>query len=81
MESFPQIGDLGLSSIRVPTLLVHGTADADCPPEHSEHALSQIPGAEILRVTDGTHVCVWTDYTTDDIQARIARFLRPATAA
>jgi pimeloyl-ACP methyl ester carboxylesterase len=36
---------------------------------------AEIPGAEILRVEDGTHVCVWTDPTSDAIQARIVDFL------
>src|SRR3954447_3914860 len=33
-EQFPQIGDLELEGIRVPTLLVHGTADRDVSPDH-----------------------------------------------
>jgi pimeloyl-ACP methyl ester carboxylesterase len=73
---FPAIGDLGLASIRVPTLLVHGTADTDVPPEHSEHAAALIPGAELVRVPLGTHICAFTDPTADAIQARIGEFLR-----
>jgi pimeloyl-ACP methyl ester carboxylesterase len=76
-QQFPAIDDLGLADIRTPTLLVHGTVDTDVPPEHSEHALAEIPGAEILRVDDGTHVSVWTDPTSDAIQSRIAEFVRP----
>jgi pimeloyl-ACP methyl ester carboxylesterase len=74
---FPAIGDLGLASITTPTLLVHGTVDTDVPPEHSERALGAIAGAEILRVADGTHVCTWTDPTSDEIQRRVAEHLRP----
>jgi pimeloyl-ACP methyl ester carboxylesterase len=75
---FPALGDLGLADIRTPTLLVHGTADTDVPPEHSEHALATVPGAEIVRVADGTHICTWTDYTSDALQERIVQFLRAA---
>lgn len=71
---FPGL-DLDLGSITVPTLLVHGSVDTDVPPEHSERALAEIPGAEILRVTGGTHICAWTDPTTDQIHQRVAAHL------
>ena len=77
-DRFPEIGDLGLASIRVPTLLVHGAVDADVPPDHSDFARDQIPGAELVAIEGGTHIAVWTDPTSDDVQARIASFLRPA---
>ena len=72
---FPEIGDLGLSRISTPTLLVHGAADSDVHPEQSENAIKQLPNAEIMRVETGTHLCVWTDPTSDDIQARIIAHL------
>jgi len=75
-KQFAKIGDLGLSSISTPTLLVHGTADSDVHPDQSESALEQLPHSEILRVQDGTHLCVWTDPTSDDIQARIIAHLK-----
>jgi len=37
-EQFPQIGDLGLGTIRVPVLLVHGTADTDVRPDQTDNA-------------------------------------------
>jgi pimeloyl-ACP methyl ester carboxylesterase len=75
-EQFPKIGDLGLASITAPTLLVHATTDADVPISHSEHAALTIPGAELVRVEGGTHVSVWTDPGSDDLQERIAGHLR-----
>lgn len=75
-SQFPDIKDLGLSRIHASTLLVHGTADSDVPADHSEHALAKIPGAEIVRVDNGTHISTWTDPTSDAIQARITDFLR-----
>jgi pimeloyl-ACP methyl ester carboxylesterase len=74
-RQFPEIGDLGLSAIVAPTLLVHGTADSDVHPDQSENALSQLPHAGIIRVERGTHLCVWTDPTSDVIQARIVDHL------
>ncbi|MGH9280425.1 MAG: alpha/beta fold hydrolase [Acidimicrobiales bacterium] len=75
-KQFPKIADLELAAVRTPTLLVHGAADTDVPPDHSEYALSRIPGAEIVWVKDGTHISVWTDPASDQIQARVADFLR-----
>jgi pimeloyl-ACP methyl ester carboxylesterase len=73
---FPKIGDLGLSSIEAPVLLVHGTVDSDVPPEHSEHAHAALPHSDIIRVENGTHIATWTDPTSDAIQARIIEHLR-----
>jgi pimeloyl-ACP methyl ester carboxylesterase len=75
-KQFPEIGDLGLTGISTPTLLVHGAADSDVHPDQSENALEQLPDAEILRVENGTHLCVWTDPTSDEIQARIIAHLK-----
>ncbi len=72
---FPDL-DLPLGSVRSPTLLVHGTADSDVGPEHSDRALGAITGSEILRVDRGTHLCVWTDPAAEGIQGRIADHLR-----
>ncbi len=73
---FPGLADLGLARITVPTLLVHGTADADVGIGHSEHAAEHIAGAEFLRVERGTHLAVWTDPTSEAIQDRIVTHLR-----
>jgi pimeloyl-ACP methyl ester carboxylesterase len=74
-QQFPKLA-LDLARVTTPTLLVHGTADTDVKPEYSEHALAQIPGAEILRVKDGTHLAAYTDPTSDDVHAHIAQRLR-----
>jgi pimeloyl-ACP methyl ester carboxylesterase len=73
---FPKIGDLGLASITAPTLLVHATTDADVPISHSEHVATTIPGAELVRVEGGTHVSVWTDPGSAELQERIAGHIR-----
>ena len=74
---FPEIGDLGLAGVNAPVLPVHGDADADVPPEQSDHAHAALPDAELLVVPGGTHVAVWTDPTSADLQARIIDHLRP----
>lgn len=75
MACLAAIDDLQLEHIRVPTLLVHGRADTDCPPRHSEAAAARIPGAQQLWIEHGGHLAMFTDADSDTIQARILRFL------
>jgi pimeloyl-ACP methyl ester carboxylesterase len=49
----PPPGDL--SSITVPTLVIHGTADPMFPLPHGEALATEIPGARLLRVEDAGH--------------------------
>jgi len=44
-----------LSSITVPTLVIHGTADPMFPLEHGEALAREIPGARLLRLEDAGH--------------------------
>jgi pimeloyl-ACP methyl ester carboxylesterase len=76
MTCFAAIDDLQLEHIKVPTLLVHGRADTDCPPQHSEAAAARIPGAQLLWIERGGHLAMFTDPDSDTVQARIVEFLR-----
>lgn len=51
--------DLPLGQIACPTLIVHGTHDADVPPEHAHRALSEIPAAEAHWIDHGSHTGFW----------------------
>ena len=44
-----------LSSIKVPTLVIHGTADPMFPLEHGEALVAEIPGATLLRLDGAGH--------------------------
>ena len=44
-----------LSSIKVPTLVIHGTADPMFPFEHGEALAEEIPGATLLRLDGAGH--------------------------
>jgi pimeloyl-ACP methyl ester carboxylesterase len=44
-----------LSSVKVPTLAIHGTADPMFPLEHGEALVGEIPGARLLRLEDAGH--------------------------
>jgi pimeloyl-ACP methyl ester carboxylesterase len=51
-----------LSSIAVPTLVVHGTADPMFPPEHGLALVDAIPGAELLVLNGAGHGVVRADW-------------------
>jgi len=44
-----------LSSIGVPTLVIHGTADPMFPPEHGQALAGEIPGARLLTLEGAGH--------------------------
>ncbi len=53
-----------LSSIAVPTLVIHGTADPMFPPAHGEALAEEIPGARLLRIEGAGHGIVRSDWET-----------------
>lgn len=75
-----RVRDYPLADVRVPTLVVHGTADRVVPVAHGVALAARIPGAESLIVPDGEHVALFTH--RDEIRTRVAAFLgkRPAPA-
>lgn len=70
------ITTLDLGSVQAPTLLVHGDADTDVLPEHSERAEREIPGAELVRLPGGTHFAVWDHHDAAAVQERVRAHLR-----
>lgn len=70
LDQFAAIDDLELSKIAAPTLLVQGTVDTDVPPDHSDFAAAQIPGAELLSLDTGTHLAFYTHPDSAQTQAR-----------
>ncbi|HZV50940.1 MAG TPA: alpha/beta hydrolase [Candidatus Dormibacteraeota bacterium] len=54
-----------LSSIAVPTLVIHGTADPMFPIEHGEALAEEIPGAKLLRLEGAGHGIERADWETD----------------
>ncbi|MGI5451707.1 alpha/beta fold hydrolase [Streptomyces sp. CA-249302] len=53
-----------LSSIAVPTLVIHGTADPMFPFEHGEALAEEIPGARLLALEDAGHGVDRADWET-----------------
>ncbi len=53
-----------LSSVSVPTLVIHGTADPMFPLEHGEALADEIPGTRLLRLQDAGHGFDRADWET-----------------
>jgi pimeloyl-ACP methyl ester carboxylesterase len=53
-----------LSSIAVPTLVIHGTADPMFPLEHGQALVEEIPGARLLTLEGAGHGVDRTDWET-----------------
>jgi pimeloyl-ACP methyl ester carboxylesterase len=53
-----------LSSIRGPTLVIHGSADPMFPPGHGEALAEEIPGARLLTLEGAGHGIVRADWET-----------------
>jgi len=76
---FAEITSLDLEQIAAPTLLVHGTADVDVSPDHTDHAAAMIPGAESLSLDAGTHLALWVHPDAASTQERAVTHLRQGT--
>jgi pimeloyl-ACP methyl ester carboxylesterase len=76
---FAEIESLELERIEAPTLVIHGTADTDVPPDHGDHAAATIPGAERLLMDRGTHLALFAHPDAEVAQARAAAKLRPSS--
>ncbi len=63
----------GLSAIALPTLIIHGSADADSPIEHAQWLADGLPNAE-LEVIDGAGHSLLSE-NTEAVVARMRAFL------
>jgi pimeloyl-ACP methyl ester carboxylesterase len=73
---FAAIESLELERVRATTLVIHGSVDTDVPPEHGEYAAATIPGAQLLMMDRGTHLCLFTHPDAEAAQARVVEALR-----
>jgi pimeloyl-ACP methyl ester carboxylesterase len=62
-----------LEQIAVPVLAIHGTADRVVSLDHARAVATRVPGAELLAIEGGEHVCLFTHYKI--IRERIERFV------
>ncbi|HOO37650.1 MAG TPA: alpha/beta hydrolase [Deltaproteobacteria bacterium] len=70
-----KVKDLPLKDIQAPTLIIHGTDDADVSVEDAQLAARQIPGSELYLVHRGFHVMALTN-SIDEITNKRVAFLK-----
>jgi pimeloyl-ACP methyl ester carboxylesterase len=58
LEQFDTLAPSDLASIRVPTLVLHGTADINVPFAMGELVAEEVPGAELVKVEGADHFMV-----------------------
>ena len=62
-----------LECIAVPTLAIHGTADRIVGFDHAQGVAARVPGAELMAIEGGEHVCLFTHRRA--IRTRVRVFL------
>ncbi len=73
VEQFAALPLLPVENLRVPTLVIHGTAEKLVPYTHAPFIAEKVPGAELYAIKDGTHAIFATHYT--QVLARLFAFL------
>lgn len=76
--AFAAIESLELERVAAPALLVHGTADVDVVPEHSDYAQARLPRVERIAMDRGTHLCLFAHPEARAVQARVVEHFRAA---
>ncbi|WP_460519341.1 alpha/beta fold hydrolase [Flindersiella endophytica] len=56
LRQWALLDDSLTSGVTCPTLVLHGSHDADADPAHARHAADSIPGARLLIVNEGWHL-------------------------
>lgn len=80
LAQFGRIESLELERIAAPTLIVQGTVDTDLPPGQSYFAAETIPGAELIKLEEGTHLALYTNADAEAAQKRVIAFLQEHAA-
>lgn len=59
LKQLASISQLPLDAIRCPTLIIHGDADADVPPDDAPYAHDQITASQLHWIEGGSHLAFW----------------------
>jgi pimeloyl-ACP methyl ester carboxylesterase len=70
----PETGRMALAQIRAPTLLIHGTHDANVPHGVATDGVRHIPSGQLVTIDGGTHMLVATHARA--LRALVAQFLQ-----
>lgn len=75
MEQYRKLTHLPLENIVSPSLIIHGTHDADVKFYDGVYAYEHIPGAERYWIEEGSHLGFWFSRYSDEAQKVAAGFL------
>ena len=75
IEQFRQCGHLPVERIRCPSLIIHGTHDADVKFYDGVYAYEHIPGAERFWIEEGSHLGFWLSPNAEAAQQAARQFL------
>ena len=75
LKQLKTVGDYPLEEIKVPTLIVHGTADKDVPITHAEFANSKILNSSLISLEGVGHI-IWLGKHLDELKMKILKFLQ-----
>jgi pimeloyl-ACP methyl ester carboxylesterase len=75
IHHYADMPPMPLEQITTPTLIVHGTADGDVPPDDAINAASKITGAELCWVEGGVHVVTLSE-DSDVAMGKVLDFLK-----
>ncbi|MBN1431513.1 MAG: alpha/beta hydrolase [Methanomicrobiaceae archaeon] len=70
------IRHLPVEKIKCPTLVVHGTHDADVKFYDGVYAYEHIENAERIWVEEGSHLCFWINPKSKEVQKQAVEFLK-----
>jgi len=59
LKQLAAIERLPIAAVACPTLIIHGTADKDVPPDQAEYAQAAIAGSELYQIEAGSHIGFW----------------------
>lgn len=75
LEQCAALSFLPLQTLQCPTLVMHGTADADVSIQHAEFVAAFVPAVEFCRVEGGFHLLKLSDQA-DQLHAQKSSFLK-----
>lgn len=75
MALYRKLTHLPVEKIRCPSLIIHGTHDADVKFYDGVYAYEHIPNAERFWVEEGSHLCFWINPHSAEAQAKALDFL------
>jgi pimeloyl-ACP methyl ester carboxylesterase len=73
LDLLAKVTDYPLEQIAVPVLALHGTADEIVSFSHARAVADRVPGAEVVAIKGGEHVCLFTH--RELIRHRVANLL------